>query len=1017
MRIPSLALSVIALSLILLSGSLAQVPFPAGMSGTVRLAYAASPTPIYLATSGLVYSDSLTTGDLHYWDMNGSAVVVGAPHSYQENASGLNLNLLAPSAGKWAGFYGVSPLTPAHLFHAKISLGQARPTSGLLDTAVYVQQQMVQDPRIDAMGCGADIYPNLTHWTISLQAGDQWHEIVPQTVYTDNSANQPTSRECTLVTDGNTTLTAYIDNQKVFSSNKMNLNMPEPLQYYVELQTNSVTPTQGSNFTGTFSDYYATSSDAVTVLNAQQGSIVKVVDASSGAVLASSIADSNNQAKMNVGMYHMPINANVQVFDSSGSSLLASTASPVGMYGGDVYNVGSPNVRHPLIHIASHDTSTHKNFAGVYTNISSSSGSFIDYTPFSFTANPFQPYIISITDDNLHTFVHWEDNIHTIVRVLTPTTADQNLTAFYSTDQMPPPPSSLTSLTQYTTNVTTPSITGNGIPGFSVRLHDNALPIGSPVIVSSNGTWLITTPPLANGAHVITATQKNLTDTSSYSTSAASGPITMTVDTTLPSITMSGSFTLSDNASLTGTATDSIVGVKGVDIQIDNTAYLPATQLAIGDWSNWSFQSAKLLPGNHTITARVTNLAGGQAFASMTLNIPAPDPSITISSLDTSGTPIIGMWTVISQNASVVQTGFTPINYKTTPGRDYSVSVGDYGSNYFDHWHNAATGQDTTGRTVNLMSLSNPVQLQAIYRHTATPPGSSIAVNGIDLDNTAINGMQVTLTDLTHNNTLQTSFTPSNFVTTNGSSYVLTAADYGTNYFDHWHNVGTGQDTTTRSLAIVATNTATQLQAVYRHTPAGSGSSISISGTDLSGAATNGMYTTLTDQSSNSIQTGFTAVNYPTVNGDTYSVSASDYGSNYFDHWHNVGTGQDTITRSLALVASSGTTQLVVVYRHTAAGVGSSIVLSGSDLNGTAINGMYTTITDTSNNSTRSGFTTVSYSTSAGTTYIMTAADYGTNYFDHWHNVGTGQDTTTRSLAINATSAATQLIAVYRNTP
>ena len=842
MKKPTVLLAVIApfaVLLLLISPVVGASFLQSGLSGSgndissrVKEVWSSSPgaspsSTVYRVASGLVYSDSLTTGDLHYWIMNGSAVVVHAPHSFQENASGLILNLLAPSAGGWGGFYGVSPLTPAHLFHAKISLGHARPTSGLLDTAVYVQQQMTQDPRIDAVGCGADIYPNLTHWTISLQAGDQWHEIVPQTVYVDNSQDQPTSRDCTIVTDGNTTLTAYIDNQKVFSSNKMDLNMPEPLQYYLEVQTNSLTPSTGSNFTGMFSDYYATSSDSVTVLNVKPGYILKIVDAVTGNVLTSSIADGSGQVKMNVGMYHMPINANIQVFDHNGASLVASTNNEAsGMYGGDVYNVGSPDVHNPTIEIISYDKSpssakTAESFEGAYTKVSSVSSSFVDYTPFVFTATPFQPYIISITDDRYHTFMNWKDGAHTFVRVLTPTTADQDLSAYYSSSSSQvPPPDSLTSLTQYTTNSTTPSITGIGIPGYSVQLYDNGSPIGSPVIVPDNGIWVANTTALADGTHIFTATQGDLTNPSD--TSAQSRPITMTIDTALPSIKMSGSYTISDHASISGTATDSIVGVRAVDLRIDNaTHYVPATQTIVGDWSKWSFESTKLFPGSHTVTARVTNLAGSQAFASMTLNIPPPDPSVTVSSVDTQGSPITGIWTVFRQEGYVVQTGYTPIDIKTISGHPYSITVDNFASNYFDHWANAVTGEDiaSSNNTITLASISNPVQLEAVFRHTPSPPGSYIIVNATDLKSGPIDGMYVSLSDASHKGRIQTGFTPTSFATTSGFQYVLNAADYGTNYFDHWHNVVTGQDSASRSLVIDATSSTTEIIAVYRNTP------------------------------------------------------------------------------------------------------------------------------------------------------------------------------------------------------
>ena len=70
-----------------------------------------------------------------------------------------------------------------------------------------------------------------------------------------------------------------------------------------------------------------------------------------------------------------------------------------------------------------------------------------------------------------------------------------------------------------------------------------------------------------------------------------------------------------------------------------------------------------------------------------------------------------------------------------------------YGVNYFDHWHNVATGQDTYNRTLTVGAISSPMQLVAVFRHTALPSGSSIMVSGSDVLGNAADGMHITLMD------------------------------------------------------------------------------------------------------------------------------------------------------------------------------------------------------------------------------------------------------------------------------
>lgn len=313
-----------------------------GNSTIVATAYADSLIrPIVKTQSGLVVSDTLTTGDSSRWHLFGTAIARNATHVGSEDASGLHIGVLAPSENRWSGFFAISPLTKATLFHVRISLPDARPIKNMADVALYVQQEMYKDPRINSIGCGADIFPNTTHWAVGWGQGNSTTQTFHQTVYTDSSPNQPATRECTLVTNGDNDLTTYIDGKNVFSSKTMHLNMPRPFQSYLESQTNSATSSNGRIYVGTFTDYYETTSEFVTVTGAEPGSIIKMTNGT-GVILSSASASANGTALLDIGKYHMPIKGSIQVFDAAGVNMLASTPGQVGgVYGGDMFSVSN----------------------------------------------------------------------------------------------------------------------------------------------------------------------------------------------------------------------------------------------------------------------------------------------------------------------------------------------------------------------------------------------------------------------------------------------------------------------------------------------------------------------------------------------------------------------------------------------------------------------------------------------------------------------------------------------------
>jgi hypothetical protein len=290
--------------------------------------------------SGLIASDSLTTGDLSKWYLFGDAIARKAPHAGYEDKDGLHIGIIAPKENRWSGYFAISPLREAKLYHVKITLPDARPTKNMADAALYVQQEMYRDPRIDSIGCGADIFPAAIRWGVGWGSGNATTQTSHQAVYVDKNPNQPTSRECTLVTNGDNELVAYIDGEKVFSSKTMHLNMPKPFQSYLELQTNSNATSHGQMFTGTFTDYYETAGEFLTVRGAKPELVVRLTEGTTENILSSTVASANGTALLDVGRHHMPLYGSIQVLDARGENILASTEGPVGnIYGGDVFSV------------------------------------------------------------------------------------------------------------------------------------------------------------------------------------------------------------------------------------------------------------------------------------------------------------------------------------------------------------------------------------------------------------------------------------------------------------------------------------------------------------------------------------------------------------------------------------------------------------------------------------------------------------------------------------------------------
>ncbi|WP_454845626.1 Ig-like domain-containing protein [Pseudomonas farris] len=166
------------------------------------------------------------------------------------------------------------------------------------------------------------------------------------------------------------------------------------------------------------------------------------------------------------------------------------------------------------------------------------------------------------------------------------------------------------------TDDTTPTLTGSGNAGDTIKVYDNATLLGS-VTVSAEGTWSFTpSTALAQGAHSLTATQSD----AAGNESAASTAVPFTVDTMAPTTIVQitaidqdtdvpGDFITSDTSlSLFGTLSTALGANEKVQISInDGSTWL---DVVVSDL-NWRYDDARVLTdGLHNYQVRVIDAAG-----------------------------------------------------------------------------------------------------------------------------------------------------------------------------------------------------------------------------------------------------------------------------------------------------------------------------------------------------------------------------------------------------------------------
>lgn len=318
--------------------------------------------------SGLVAKDSLQSAsgqtNSSFWNFSGDAIDEGAPYSYFENSTGLWLGVQSNGNPDWAGFYAESPNSNVMLYHAILTLPYSSLPSGDFNTGLYVQTSA---PFINYVTCYAQVSSSGGYyWGVEYTTGNANQALNFYEVYTSQLNKGPLTRDCTIVTNGSNVLRVYLDGQLVYSSTTLKLQMPEPFNSYLEVESNYGRSMLFANYT----DFYSTLNDKVSVRSAPAGDTAEIID-SSNHVLARSNVGTNGTANIPIGQLHMPISGSVQVYDASNNQVATSGAANV--WGGDVYVLGTPTSSSSSSSSKSSISSTSTSVSTSFSTTSSSS--------------------------------------------------------------------------------------------------------------------------------------------------------------------------------------------------------------------------------------------------------------------------------------------------------------------------------------------------------------------------------------------------------------------------------------------------------------------------------------------------------------------------------------------------------------------------------------------------------------------------------------------------------------------
>ena len=207
----------------------------------------------------------------------------------------------------------------------------------------------------------------------------------------------------------------------------------------------------------------------------------------------------------------------------------------------------------------------------------------------------------------------------------------------------------------HVTNENTLTLTGTATANSTVTVYDGGTLLGTTTSDASGG-WSYTTAALTDGAHNFTATE-----TVSGNTGGISSALSVTIDTSAPTTPAIASFSTDSGTVGDGITNDNTLTLTGsaeanATVKVYDGATLLGSATANGAGA-WSFTTAALANGAHSLTATATDVAGNTSAASTALSV----------TIDT-GAPAAPAIAAYSTDSGTVGDGITNDNTLTLTG-------------------------------------------------------------------------------------------------------------------------------------------------------------------------------------------------------------------------------------------------------------------------------------------------------------------------------------------------------------
>lgn len=248
---------------------------------------------IDLVRSGVVMSDPfdrpLSQGQLmDHYVFNGSA----GPGTGWVRATARALQVGVLPHGGWAGWFAVSldAAGPGVVWHTTMSRPRRAVSAGEGEAVFAVQTATTQHSgAINYVVVSALSTRGKGEWLVGYAHGVIANADTEVLWRSPLSADAPTSEPVTIVTDGHRSLAVWLGNRRVYSSNRLHLDVPAPFQAYLEVQSRSI------GYVSSFHDFWVADASPVTVTGVRPGARLRLA---SGGSVVTAVAGPSGEASL-----------------------------------------------------------------------------------------------------------------------------------------------------------------------------------------------------------------------------------------------------------------------------------------------------------------------------------------------------------------------------------------------------------------------------------------------------------------------------------------------------------------------------------------------------------------------------------------------------------------------------------------------------------------------------------------------------------------------------------------------